>query len=71
MDERIPAKDEGVSSSLTGVAMPDDAYIVHGKVSHSAKDKNKCDSCKRLDKWFEEEVERAGGIEKLIESMSE
>lgn len=50
--------------------MPDNLVINHGKTSHPSSERKTCEQCKRVDKWFEEEVTKAGGIDKLIENIS-
>lgn len=50
--------------------MPDNLVINHGKTSHPSSERKTCEKCKRVDKWFEEEVTKAGGIDKLIENIS-
>lgn len=51
--------------------MPDNLIINHGKTSHPSSERKTCKKCQQVDKWFDEEVANAGGINQLIESMSD
>ena len=47
----------------------DDIYIHHGQETHAFIEKYKCKTCIEVEEWFEAELKKAGGLEKLIENM--